>query len=313
MAAFTDCWFLTGPTAAGKTAVGLELARLLDAEIVSMDSMAVYRGMDIGTAKPTAAEQAAVRHHLIDLVEPAAEFSVAQYLEAAEAAVADIRSRGRQVLFVGGTPLYLKALLYGLSAGPAADWELRRQLQELAHRGGGAALHRRLAQVDPVAAQRLHPNDVRRVIRALEVFHATGQPISAGQADWIGAVFNACKVYVLDWPRRQLHDRINRRVEQMFAQGFVDEVRRVLAASPALGRTAAQAVGYRQVLEHLAGRCDLTATVQRVQAATRQFAKRQLTWFRSLRPCRWIAVEEPLVPQQVARQIKRLGQPSGCL
>jgi tRNA dimethylallyltransferase len=180
-----DCWFLVGPTASGKTALGLELARRLDAEIVSLDSMALYRGMDIGTAKPTPDERRAVTHHLIDVIEPDEEYSVAQYVEAARRVVGEIAARGRAPLFVGGTPLYLKALLRGIFAGPPADWDLRHQLLALAEREGQERLHARLAEVDPLSAKRLHPRDVRRVIRALEVFEnanssISGAPTSAG-------------------------------------------------------------------------------------------------------------------------------------
>ncbi|MGD9634120.1 MAG: tRNA (adenosine(37)-N6)-dimethylallyltransferase MiaA, partial [Pirellulales bacterium] len=176
-----ECWFLTGATATGKTAVAMELARQLGAEIVSLDSMTVYRGMDIGTAKPTESERALVPHHLLDIVDPAEEYSVAQYVEDAARTVAEIRAQGREVLFVGGTPLYLKSLLRGLFEGPPANWELREQIEEELEAVGQAALHERLQQVDPVAASAIHPHDTRRMIRALEVFRATGEPLSHQQ------------------------------------------------------------------------------------------------------------------------------------
>src|SRR3954471_23403231 len=173
---FHDCWFLSGATAVGKTAVGIALARRIGAEIISLDSMAIYRRMDIGTAKPSQDQRASVPHHLIDIVDPSDEFSVAQYVEAAANVVADIRSRGKEPLFVGGTPLYLKSLLRGLFDGPPADWSLRHDIaQELEH-VGQAALYERLTQIDPVAASHIHPNDTRRLIRAIEVFRATGEP-----------------------------------------------------------------------------------------------------------------------------------------
>ena len=201
----TNAWYLTGPTAAGKTAVGIELAKRIDAEIISLDSMALYRGMDIGTAKPSVQERREVPHHLIDILEPSQEFSVAQYLAAAEFAAQDIVARGKQVLFVGGTALYLKVLLRGIFTGPTANWELRRELEELARLNGPESLHRKLQDVDPVAAAKLHPNDVRRVIRALEVQQTTGQPISELQQQFeIGRSADECRVFVLDWPREQL-------------------------------------------------------------------------------------------------------------
>ncbi len=297
-----DCWFLTGPTASGKTAVAIELARQLNAEIVSLDSMALYRGMDIGTAKPNVAERAAVPHHLIDVIDPHEEFSVAQYVAAAEGVVREIAARGRMPLFVGGTPLYLKALLRGIFAGPPADWELRNQLQEVADREGDAALHRRLAQVDPAAARRLHTRDRRRVIRALEVFEKTGQCITDLQRQFERArPAEACQVFMLDWPREQLIQRIDARVDAMFAAGLVEEARRLLAGPTPPGRTAVQAVGYREVFDHLRGSLDLAGTIELVKLRTRQFAKRQMTWFRSFSEVHRISAEPPM--EAIVRRI----------
>jgi tRNA dimethylallyltransferase len=296
--------YLTGPTASDKSVVGLELARRIGGEIISLDSMAVYRGMNIGTAKPSAAEQMPIAHHLIDIVEPWEDFSVAQYLDRAHEAVREIQSRGRQPLFIGGTPLYLKALLRGLFSGPAADWNLRSELAEIARQEGSAELHRRLAAADPVAAAKLHPNDTRRLIRALEVFQRTGRPISEHQQQFnVPPTGESPTVFVLDWPRDQLYRRIDERVDAMFAAGLVDEVRGLLAMDRQLSRTAAQAVGYREVLAHLAGKCDLASTIELVKLHTRQFAKRQLTWFRSLQECRWIPVGDPFAAVGVVDRI----------
>lgn len=303
-----ECWFLTGPTASGKTSVGVALAERIGAEIVSLDSMALYRRMDIGTAKPTAAERGRVPHHLLDLIEPSEEFSLAQYLEAADCAIRDIRSRGRQVLFVGGTPLYLKGLLRGIFEGPPADWDLRRRLEQEGETNGPGWLHRRLAAVDPVAAERLHANDTRRLIRALEVYEKTGRPISQWQEQFdIGRAADQCRVFVLEWPREQLGKRINARVDAMFREGLVDEVRGLVAGSGRLSRTASQALGYREVLDHLAGRKSLAETIELVKLHTRQFAKRQGTWFRSLSECRPVPVSDPLEPDLLASQIAAVG------
>jgi tRNA dimethylallyltransferase len=307
-----QCWFLTGPTASGKTSVGIALARRLGAEIISLDSMAVYRGMDIGTAKPTVGQRAAIRHHLIDVVEPSEEYSLAQYLEAAERCVLEIRARNHAPLFVGGTPLYLKGLLRGIFEGPPADAKLRRELQEEASRQGPGYLHQRLAAVDPAAAARLHSNDARRLIRALEVYLKTGQPISAMQSQFDrGRAADACRVFVLDWPRASLNARIDRRVDAMFAEGLVNEVRGLAARPNALGKTAGQAVGYREVLDHLAGSFDLAATIALVKTHTRQFAKRQGVWFRSLSECRVVAVDaagdSDIDPDAVATRVEQLG------
>ena len=328
---FPSCWFLTGPTAAGKTAVGVELAGRIGAEIVSMDSMALYRGMDLGTAKPGAAERGRVPHHLIDVLGPDQDYSLSQYLDAAAECLRQIASRGHAVLFVGGTPLYLKGLLRGIFHGPAADWPLRRQWEEEARHGEPGLLHRRLAEVDPLAAARIHANDTRRLIRALEVFAKTGQPISSLQQQFeVGAPADQRRVFVLDWPREALGARIDRRVEQMFADGLVEEVRGLLSAvhvGPAvpasgernagptagdrqdacptgLGKTARQALGYSEVIVYLEGRCGLAETIELVKLHTRQFAKRQMTWFRSLSECRFISVDAVAAdPAEVAERI----------
>lgn len=303
-AMFAESIFLTGPTASGKTALASELAPRLDAEILSLDSMAVYRGMEIGVAKPSAAERAAAMYHLLDLVEPSQEFSVAEYLAAAERCVADIQQRGRRALFVGGTPLYLKALLRGLFAGPPANWEQRHELAQFAAAHGDRALHARLAAVDPVAAKKLHPNDTRRIIRALEVFDATGSPISRWQQQFDHArPASASAVFLLEWPRPELVRRIDQRVEAMFAAGLVDEVRGLLERGASFGRTASQAVGYRETLEFLRGERDLRATIELVKIRTRQFAKRQLTWFRSLSECRPVPLEPGVDLRQIASSI----------
>jgi tRNA dimethylallyltransferase len=301
-AAFTR-WFLTGPTAAGKTAVSIELARLISAEIVSMDSMALYRGMDVGTAKPTPAQRALIPHHLLDVLDPGEEFSLAQYVALANKTAAEIHARGRQALFVGGTPLYLKALLRGIFEGPSADWPLRSALKEQAEREGREALHARLAKVDPAAAARLHPSDLRRVIRAIEVFEKTGVPISQWQQQFDQPADRSKNVvFLLNWARQVLHRRIDERVVRMFQAGFVDEVRSLAASGP-LGRTARQAVGYHEVLAHLEGQHDLAETIRRVQQRTRQFARRQMTWFRSLPECRPVEMSEPVDAAHVTRKI----------
>ncbi len=303
----TECWYLTGPTASGKTGVGLELAARIGAEIVSMDSMALYRRLDIGTAKATAPERQRVPHHLIDILDPHEEFSLSQYLEAAQSAIDAIRSRVHQVLFVGGTPLYLKGLLRGIFRGPPADWEFRRRLEADACAQPPGHLHRCLAAVDPAAAARLHPNDTRRLIRALEVFHKTGQPISTLQREFdTGLPAKACRVFVLDWHREVLWARIDRRVERMFAAGLVEEVRRLLARPQPLGRTASQALGYREVIDHLSGGPGLAETIDLVKTHTRQFAKRQMTWFRSLSECHFMGVVEPMEPGEVAGRIAEM-------
>jgi len=304
-----DCWYLTGPTAAGKTAIGLELAEKIGAEIISLDSMALYQGMDIGTAKPTAADRARVRHHLLDLVPPTEDFSLSQYVDAAHEAVADVRKRGKEVLFVGGTPLYLKSLLRGVYQGPPADWDFRRSIEEELSRVGIEALHRRLALLDPLLAAKLHPHDKRRIIRALEVFRQTGEPLGHQQVQFDeGRPAEQCRVFSLRWERAELHRRIEARVQSMFAADLVEEVRGLLSRHGGLSRTAGQAVGYREVMEFLALQTSeepisLDECRQRVTARTRQFARRQETWYRALSEITFVPLSEPLSPQSVADEI----------
>ena len=297
----SQCWFLAGPTACGKTAAAIGLAQRINAEIVALDSMSLYRGMDIGTAKPTAAEQAAVRHHLIDILDPWEDYSVAEYLRAAESACREIVDRGRTPLFVGGTGLYLRALLRGVFEGPPADWAFRTQLTADLEREGVDALHARLRSVDPESAARLHPHDARRVIRALEVQHLTGRPASELQQQVpLPPELRPPHVYWLDPPRDWLHDRIDQRVRRMMDDGFVEEVRRLMAGPRPPGRTAGRALGYAQIIDHLAGRNSLDAAVLEIQTATRQFAKRQHTWFRNLVECRAIPITGSDSAEQIA-------------
>jgi len=255
--------------------------------------MTVYRGMDIGTAKPTPDERARIPHHLIDVLDPWESMTVASWLDRAAAASRDITARGKRPLFVGGTPFYLKALLHGLFPGPPADELLRRRLESEAESEGNKALHQRLAEVDPKTAERLHPNDVRRVVRALEVHILTGKPISDWQQTWDTPSFAAkpenapqplpIPAIALELPREELYDRINRRVDKMLASGWLDEVRKLRELPRPLSREARQALGYGELLAYLneAGPT-WEETTELIRTHTRQFAKRQLTWFRHL-------------------------------
>ncbi|MCE9530260.1 MAG: tRNA (adenosine(37)-N6)-dimethylallyltransferase MiaA [Planctomycetes bacterium] len=293
---FQNALILTGPTASGKSELALHLAERVNAEIIALDSMTLYRGMDIGTAKPTVEERRRIPHHLIDVLDPWESGNVAWWLREAAACSREIESRGRQVLFVGGTPFYLKALLQGLFEGPPVDPVLRSQLEQEAARNGSDAIHARLAMVDPVTAKRLHPNDVRRVVRALEIWHQTGKPISeCQQQGWWGPVSRDAesskrsdetpRCLVLDLPRDELYTRINRRVEKMIEAGWIDEVRRLRELPRPMSKEASGALGYREIAAFLDDQLTLPAAIEAIQLRSRQFAKRQLTWFRSLPGC----------------------------
>ncbi len=294
---FQNALVLTGPTGSGKTRLGIELAQRLNAEIISMDSMALYRGMDVGTAKPTRAERGVVAHHLVDVCEPWDGASVAWWLGEAKRIVSEIEARGKQVLFVGGTALYLKALVCGLFDGPPADADIRRRLSEEARTTGAAELHRRLHGIDPASAERIHANDVRRMIRALEVFELTGKPMSAWQTQWPGEYsvlstqYSVTPILWLDLPRQELYERINCRVEEMFAAGLVDEVRRLRALDRPLSLEASQALGYKEIFALLDGTIALKEAIVRVQTRSRNFARRQITWFRHIPGCQPATME----------------------
>ena len=297
---------LTGPTAGGKSRVAISIAQQLNAEIISLDSIAVYCGMDIGTAKPSADERRIVTHHLIDVVCPTKEFSAAQYLTQAMQTVRDILDRGKRPLFVGGTPMYLKALLYGFDPGPPADWNFRRSIEEDLQTHGQEALHRRLQQVDPLSAHRLPPTDVRRITRALEVAYLTGIPLSHRQTQFERSAKDGARhVFAIAWPRETLHKRIEARVSAMFEMGLVAEVRGLLEKHNSLSRTAASAVGYREVIEHLTQAKPLATTAQEVVFHTRQLARRQETWFRSLPMVRSMPVTAEQDLDGVAEEIVR--------
>ena len=278
---FAGSFVLTGPTGSGKSGVALEIAERIGGEILALDSMTLYRGMDIGTAKPSAGERARMPHHLLDLLDPWESANVAWWLERAAEAVQDILARGKRPIFVGGTPMYLKALICGLFEAPPANLELRAKWEAEAERIGREALHARLAAVDPVAAAKLHFNDVRRVVRALEVYESTGTPISSLQQTWDKAPANIPAVRI-EWPREELNRRIDRRVPAMVKAGWLDEVKRLIALPQPLSKEAAQSLGYGEWLAHLRGEMSLVETVDLIQLRTRQFAKRQGTWFRQM-------------------------------
>jgi len=281
--------FIIGCTGSGKGGLGRELARRTGGEIVSIDSMKIYRRMDIGTAKPSVEVRRQIPHHLIDIVEPSEEFSVAQYVEHAERAIREIQGRRHPVFVVGGTPLYMKALSEGIFEGPGADPAIRARLTEKAELEGRDVLFQRLRRVDPIAAERIHPNDLRRLVRALEVFELTGRPISSLQAQWDQErTRHDCVFIGLRREREDQARRINERVRRMIAEGLVDEVRSLLTEPKPLGTAARQALGYAEIIQHLEGSHSLAEAVEMIKINTRQFAKAQRTWFKRFASVEWI-------------------------
>jgi tRNA dimethylallyltransferase len=293
--------FLVGTTASGKSELAPELARRLGAEVFSLDSMLVYRGMDIGTAKPGPELRAAVPHHLVDLVGPEQRFHVARYLDLAREAVRACQARGVRALFVGGTPLYMQALIFGLFEAAPHDPALRAELEERARAEGPAALHAELARSDPAAAARLHPHDQKRIVRALEVLLQTGHPLSAWQRQWT-ASGRRRRIAALELAPGELERRIPERTQSLLARGWVEEAR-AIAAGPGFGPTAIQALGYREVLELAAGRLGHEACAQRIDVKTRQLARRQRTWLRRFPEIAWMRREKAADPAKLCDEV----------
>jgi len=279
-------FIIAGPTAVGKSAIALALAEKIGGEIITVDSMQVYRGLDIGTAKPTADERNKIPHHLLDVCELNEAFDAAQFIRRAQTAVGEIQARGRTPIFCGGTGLYFKAFLDGLGEAPPADEKLRAELEAAPF----AALLAELRERDPAAYEKIDKQNPRRVIRAVEVIRLTGKKFSEQRAEWTTQRVEATGGKIICFTRSadDLHRRINVRVDEMFRLGLVDETRELLQHGLAENKFAMQAIGYRQVVEHLRGERDLAATIELVKIRTRQFAKRQLTWFRRHGNCRWI-------------------------
>ncbi|MDH3442295.1 MAG: tRNA (adenosine(37)-N6)-dimethylallyltransferase MiaA [Deltaproteobacteria bacterium] len=284
---------IVGPTAVGKSAVALELAAKLNAEIISADSQLVYRGLDIGAAKPSPEQREQIHHHLIDIVNPDEEFNAAMYRSLATRAAEDIRRRGKNALVCGGTGLYIKAFIKGLFSGPERDWEIRKELESEIVEYGLPSLFRRLQQVDPPAATWIHPNDRQRILRALEVLQLTGRPMSQWQKSH---GFNesgfAALTIGLDRERRDLYNRIDRRCEQMLAGGLMEEVEKLLAEGYSLNLKSFQSVGYRHMGLVIKGEMKIPEALELMQRDTRRLAKRQITWFRGESETQWLHPED---------------------
>ena len=299
--------FIAGPTAVGKSEIALRLAEELRGEIISVDSMQVYRGLDIGTAKPSSADRVRVTHHLIDICDLSEAFDAAQFIRRAQLAVAEIQSRGRVPIFCGGTGLYFKAFLSGLGEAPSANPELRAELEQVPFE----KLLGELRERDPEAYEKIDKQNPRRVIRAVEVIRLTGRKFSEQRAEWKTEKAESGKrkaenFFCVTRQADDLHARINARVDEMFRRGLVDETRELLQRGLEQNQTAMQAIGYRQVVEHLRGERSLAETIEQVKIRTRQFAKRQLTWFRRQLATEWIELkpDEPL--ESVIANLQRL-------
>ncbi|MBC8015685.1 MAG: tRNA (adenosine(37)-N6)-dimethylallyltransferase MiaA [Sporomusaceae bacterium] len=282
-----------GPTAVGKTKVSIDLAKMLTTEIISGDSMLVYKNMDIGTAKPSISEQSNIIHHLIDILEPNADFSVVDFKKMASQHITEINKQGNIPVLAGGTGLYVKALLEGYQFNPTpSDEKLRIDLDKLAKEHGNQYLHDQLAQLLPSAAARLHPNDLRRVIRALEVYYLSGDAVSQHKLlDQQELLYDAV-VIGLTMDRELLYRRINQRVDMMVAQGLVNEVKMLLARGIPANCQGMQGIGYKEIVRYLQGEIDLSTAIEIIKQATRNFAKRQLTWYRKMPYIIWFDVND---------------------
>jgi len=294
--------FLVGPTAAGKTLTGLHLARKINAEIISCDSMQIYKGMDIITSKPPSALRKKIKHHLISMVSAEKEYNVARYYRDALKKIKEIIKKGKTPLFVGGTGLYMSVLLDGIFKAKAENKIIRRKLYEEAGLKGSGYLYKRLKKVDPEVALKIHPNDTRRIVRALEVFQVTGKPISWLQKERRGLSDEyAVRIFCLDMERGKLYHRIEKRIDTMFNQGLLAEVKRLLKLN--LSKTARLAIGIRELEGCFAGLYDLDKAKSLMKKNTRNYAKRQLTWFRKDKRIEWLGVRDKETPASVANKI----------
>jgi tRNA dimethylallyltransferase len=294
---------LVGPTASGKTSISLLVAELLDSEIVSADSRQVYKYLDIGTAKPTLAERLRVPHHFIDILDPAVEYSAGQYGQEADDVIQQVFKRGRIPILVGGSGLYVKAAIDGLFDGPGKDPEIRGRLEEQFRTGGLKDLLKSLGNLDPVALREMKEATPRRVIRALEVFHITGQPLSQFHQLPNRTPSFECLQFGLEWPRKQLYDRINSRVEEMISKGLINEVQDLVSRGYSRELNALNTVGYKETFDFLDGTLSQEAMVDFIKRNTRRFAKRQTTWFKGDGRIRWIPVSADVNLAAVARMI----------
>ena len=295
---------LTGPTACDKTEIGFTVAQKIKGEIISADSMLFYRGMDIGTAKPSLDMRELVPHHFIDIVDPWESYSVGRYVDNVESLIDAADSKDRKFLIVGGSPLYVKGLVDGIFNGPEADWDIRRDLEELADEKGNQYVHDILQKIDPDKAVELHPNNLRRIIRAIEVYRITGKPVSELQEEYkLTRKSYQFNILCIAREREDIYRRINERVEIMFDKGLVDEVQSLLDNPGGLSKQAKQALGYKEIIQYLDGGLTLDDAKEMVKQSTRRFAKRQMTWFRRFPDVQWLETEELEGPESISDEI----------
>ncbi len=285
---------IAGPTASGKTDLAIELALRINGEIISADSMQIYREMNIGTAKPTMEERKGIPHHMLDIVDPDEEFSVAQFQQGAKKCIKDILSRGKVPIVAGGTGLYINALVYNITFSETiTDWNYRNQLQNIAREQGPEALHALLQEVDPISAENIHPNNVKRVIRALEVYETTGKPISLHQLESRQKKPEYdYKIFGIEVERDVLYRRIESRADKMLEMGLYEEVENILKKGYSPDLVSLQGIGYKEIIMAILGKCTLEEAVDKIKLNTRHLAKRQMTWFRKTENLKWMKTAE---------------------
>ncbi|MBU0713566.1 tRNA (adenosine(37)-N6)-dimethylallyltransferase MiaA [bacterium] len=295
--------FIVGPTAVGKTATAIELAKRLNGEIISIDSRQVYKGLDVGTAKPTLRQQKEIPHHLIDILEPSEQISAGTYRELALVAVADILSRDKLPIFVGGSGMYVKALVQGIFQESLTDKSVRDKIKAELDKKGIAELYNRLVDIDPELAVKIHLNDTKRITRALEIYEITGKPPSAHYRNQETESPFPNRIFVLTMERENLYQRINERVDQMIQDGLVDEVQALLNSGLRKNLDSLLTLGYQEVVTYLDGECSYAEMVENIKRNTRRYAKRQLTWFRNQLEATWITITPETTISDVTRQI----------
>ncbi len=305
---------IAGPTASGKTALALKIAERFDGEVVSCDSMQIYRHMDVGTAKPSIEEMERVPHHMIDIVEPSENYSVADFVEKARECIDDIIDRGKLPVLAGGTGLYMDSIIENIEFGDfGSDQEFRREMERLAAQQGNEAVHKLLEEKDPEAAEKIHPNNVRRVIRALEVCRLTGKTFTQVNMESRRQKMYDALIFAIDTEREVLYERINARVDRMLEEGLFEEVQGLKSMGIRKEHTAMQAIGYKELMEVLDGECGFDEAVEKIKQESRRYAKRQLTWFKRNKDIHWVSVASDEDVKKVLEKCFTFVQKSGIM